>query len=67
MARIFITNQDIAKMKGIPYAKAYRYYQVLKDMLGKEKHQRLTVWDYAKCEDMSVEEVRNFINSSCKH
>ncbi|MET3112963.1 flagellin-specific chaperone FliS [Pedobacter sp. CG_S7] len=46
--RMFIHARDIATLTGFSLRKAQRIVQELRYVLGKEKHQRITIKDFAK-------------------
>ena len=43
MQGIFATVTDIMRLMDCSYSSAYRQYQVIKDALEKEKHQKITI------------------------
>lgn len=45
---MFIHARDIATLTGFSLRKAQRIVQELRYVLGKEKHQRITIKDFAK-------------------
>lgn len=46
--RIFIYPRDISSLTGYSLRKAQRILQELRYLLGKEKHQKISIKDYAK-------------------
>lgn len=55
MSRIIITTADIMQLTGVSYSTAWRELQTIRDALGKQKHQVITIAEY--CHYMGINEI----------
>ena len=57
MERLFIRNEDVCKLYGVKGSRATTIIQTIKDSLKKEKHQKITIYELAKYEGITPDEV----------
>lgn len=58
---LYLTSKDVSILEGVQISNAWRSLQAIKDSLGKDKSQRVTIEEYAKYRGVSVEEVNKKI------
>jgi len=62
MDGIFLTAKDLQKISGFKsYASAWRYLQLIKDSIGKKKHQHITLGEFCNYEGIQESEVLKII------
>lgn len=57
MIRLFLTTSDIQIITGTGYRNANKIMQRLKDSLGKQSYQHVTIREYCCYEGISLDEV----------
>ncbi|NVO11712.1 MAG: hypothetical protein HXX16_17255 [Bacteroidales bacterium] len=63
MNHLFITPNDIAILTGKSVKTSRRYLSLIKDALGKEDHQGITIFEYASYEGVDYQEVIKFLGT----
>ncbi|NOU19410.1 MAG: hypothetical protein HOO91_17780 [Bacteroidales bacterium] len=61
MNHLFITPNDIALITGKSVRTANRYLSIIKDSLNKQKHQNVTIVEYANYEGIELNELIKFL------
>jgi hypothetical protein len=63
MKGIYIDLKDIMTIRGCSESRASDIIQILRALLGKKKHQKITVSEYCEYEGISVELFMKAINN----
>ncbi len=58
MTRIIIRTNDVANLLGLSLASASRNLRLIKDALGKQKHQKITVKEFCDYVGLDENEVK---------
>ena len=57
MSRIFLYPKDLSILTGRTEKQARKTYETIKQSLGKQEHQKITIEEYATYEGIAVEEI----------
>ncbi len=63
MKGIYVTLSDIMSIHGVKRAEASRIKNIIKDALGKEKHQELTIREFCEYEGILESDFRKAVNT----
>jgi hypothetical protein len=55
--QLYITIKDIQNIDSCSYPTAHRRYVIIKDALGKKKHQKILVREYLEYEGVTSEDI----------
>jgi len=62
--RLIVTPQDVMKITGRSDVWCERRLKLIKDVLGKEKHQFVTIKEFCDYEMFNIAEIKNFLGIS---
>jgi len=62
MVALFLYNKDLQKITGKSRMSCWRYMNYIRSVVGKQKHQRITIYDLQKVEGLSMEEIQHALS-----